>query len=189
MANKTPIMTTVTKTATKEKTPKETDAAPRVNILDFCEEHYEDIFPGTQNLSVGTLLSRYHNPSERPKVRDRLRSSDENVFRWLGPNRANSRDHSHSRGHPHIWDYSLSRNCPQSRDHSHGIEESYGNTCSSCRIGALYRSHSHDSNRSHNMKRGREMNPRYLVCQREAPVREDTRSQSQKDTSLQMKKT
>ncbi|GJY03153.1 reverse transcriptase domain-containing protein [Tanacetum coccineum] len=45
MANTTPIVTTVTKTATKEKTPKETDAAPRVNILDFCEEHYEEILP------------------------------------------------------------------------------------------------------------------------------------------------
>ncbi|GKE70140.1 hypothetical protein Tco_1528212 [Tanacetum coccineum] len=45
MANITPIMTTVTKVATKEKTPKEADAAPRVNILDFCEVHYEDILP------------------------------------------------------------------------------------------------------------------------------------------------
>ncbi|GKD60098.1 hypothetical protein Tco_1297607 [Tanacetum coccineum] len=43
MANTTPIVTTVTKTATKEKALKETDAAPRVNIQDFCEEHYEDI--------------------------------------------------------------------------------------------------------------------------------------------------
>ncbi|GKA41614.1 hypothetical protein Tco_0734274 [Tanacetum coccineum] len=42
MANATPIVTTVTKTATKEKAP---DAEPRVNILDFCEEHYEDILP------------------------------------------------------------------------------------------------------------------------------------------------
>ncbi|GJY88959.1 hypothetical protein Tco_0503587 [Tanacetum coccineum] len=45
MANTTPIVTTVTKTETKEKTQKETDAAPRVNILDFCEEHYEEILP------------------------------------------------------------------------------------------------------------------------------------------------
>ncbi|GKC70750.1 hypothetical protein Tco_1116633 [Tanacetum coccineum] len=43
MANTTPIVTTVTKTATKEKTPKETGATPRVNILDFCEEHYQEI--------------------------------------------------------------------------------------------------------------------------------------------------
>nr|GEV14137.1 reverse transcriptase domain-containing protein [Tanacetum cinerariifolium] len=39
MANTTPI----TKTATKEKTPNGAEAASRVNILDFCEEHYEDI--------------------------------------------------------------------------------------------------------------------------------------------------
>ncbi|GJS76800.1 hypothetical protein Tco_0726681 [Tanacetum coccineum] len=42
MANATPIVTTVTKTTNKEKAP---DAAPRVNIQDFCEEHYEDILP------------------------------------------------------------------------------------------------------------------------------------------------
>nr|GEV65336.1 hypothetical protein [Tanacetum cinerariifolium] len=45
MAYTTPIMTTVTKAANKEKTPKEADAALKVNILDFCEEHYEDILP------------------------------------------------------------------------------------------------------------------------------------------------
>nr|GEY03539.1 hypothetical protein [Tanacetum cinerariifolium] len=38
-----PIVTTVTKTASKEKTPKEADAALKANILYFCEEHYEDI--------------------------------------------------------------------------------------------------------------------------------------------------
>ncbi|GJW71016.1 reverse transcriptase domain-containing protein [Tanacetum coccineum] len=43
MANTTSIVTTVTKTATKEKTLKEMDATPRVNILDFCEEHYKEI--------------------------------------------------------------------------------------------------------------------------------------------------
>ncbi|GJS51751.1 reverse transcriptase domain-containing protein [Tanacetum coccineum] len=43
MANTSPIVTTVTKPTTKEKTPKEADATPRVNIQDFCEEHYEDI--------------------------------------------------------------------------------------------------------------------------------------------------
>nr|GEX34234.1 putative reverse transcriptase domain-containing protein [Tanacetum cinerariifolium] len=30
---------------TIEKTPKEADAALKANILDFCEEHYEDILP------------------------------------------------------------------------------------------------------------------------------------------------
>ncbi|GKA36413.1 hypothetical protein Tco_0722904 [Tanacetum coccineum] len=42
MANATPIVTTITKTTNKEKA---SDAAPRVNIQDFCEEHYEDILP------------------------------------------------------------------------------------------------------------------------------------------------
>ncbi|GJU91783.1 hypothetical protein Tco_1304206 [Tanacetum coccineum] len=45
MANTTPIVTTVTKPATKEKMPKDADATPRVNIQNFCEEHYEDILP------------------------------------------------------------------------------------------------------------------------------------------------
>ncbi|GJW61825.1 reverse transcriptase domain-containing protein [Tanacetum coccineum] len=45
MANTTPIVTTVTKPATKEKTSKDADATPSVNIQDFCEEHYEDIMP------------------------------------------------------------------------------------------------------------------------------------------------
>ncbi|GKB00702.1 hypothetical protein Tco_0828695 [Tanacetum coccineum] len=210
MANTTPIVTTVTKTATIKKTPKEADAAPRVNILDFCEEHYEDIFPvimdkirhdkrkevhtrldfgesfkksrrmrkDSQNSSAGTLPARYRNPSERPKMRDRLRSNDGNVFGRLGhrrqsaferlsdtyspsttksgQDRANSRDHSHSRGRPHKRDSSPSRDCPRSKDRSRGIEESYGNTCSSYRTGALHRYHSHDRDRSRSMKRGRE---------------------------------
>ncbi|GJY26420.1 hypothetical protein Tco_0401146 [Tanacetum coccineum] len=112
MANTTPIMTTVTKAANKEKTPKEADAALKVNILDFCEEHYEDILPiimdkirrgkrkevharldfresfkksqrvreGSQNSSVGTLPARYRNLSKRPKMHDRLRYNDGNVF-------------------------------------------------------------------------------------------------------------
>ncbi|GJR22125.1 reverse transcriptase domain-containing protein [Tanacetum coccineum] len=45
MANTTPIMTIVTKPATKEKSPKDADATPRVNIHDFCEEHYKDFMP------------------------------------------------------------------------------------------------------------------------------------------------
>ncbi|GKC01328.1 hypothetical protein Tco_0987464 [Tanacetum coccineum] len=179
MANTAPIVTTFTKTATKEKTSKETDAAPRVNILDFCEEHYEEILPvimdkirrdkrkevhtrldfgdntkksrrmieGSQNSSVGTLSARYHNPSRRLKVRDRLEDNDGNVFGRLGhrrqsafdrlsdtyspsttksrPDRTSFRDHSHSRGRPHRRDSPLNRDRPRSRDRSWGIEESY----------------------------------------------------------------
>nr|GEU81928.1 protein FAR1-related sequence 5-like [Tanacetum cinerariifolium] len=48
MANTTPIVTTVTKPATnpeREKTPRDADAAPRINIQDFYEEYYKDILP------------------------------------------------------------------------------------------------------------------------------------------------
>ncbi|GKG38177.1 hypothetical protein Tco_0457400, partial [Tanacetum coccineum] len=69
-----------------------------------------------------------------------------------GPDRASSRDHSHSRGRPHRRDSSLSRDRPQSS----GIEESYGNTCSSYRTRAGHGHHSRDRGRSRIMKRGRE---------------------------------
>ncbi|GJR34179.1 hypothetical protein Tco_1209863 [Tanacetum coccineum] len=172
MANTTPIVTTVTKTTTKEKTPKETGATPRVNILDFCEEHYEEILP-----VIMDKPARYRNPSERPKERDRLRSNDENVFGRLGhrrqsafeqlsgtyspsttkfaPDRENSRDHSRSRGRSHGRDSFLSREHPRSRDHCYSIEESHGNTYSSYRTGALHGSHSRDNDRSYGTKRGR----------------------------------
>nr|GFA99955.1 reverse transcriptase domain-containing protein [Tanacetum cinerariifolium] len=45
MANVTPIIATVKNASVKEKTLKETDAVPKGSILDFCEEHYEDILP------------------------------------------------------------------------------------------------------------------------------------------------
>ncbi|GJY27887.1 hypothetical protein Tco_0403654 [Tanacetum coccineum] len=190
---------------------KESDAGPRVNILDFCEEHYEDILPvivdkirrdkrkevhtrldfgesskknrrmreGSQNSSAWTLPARYCNPSERPKMRDRLRSNDGSVFGQLGhrrqsaferlidtyspsttksgPDMANPKDHSHSRGRPHRHDPSPSRDRLRSRDS--GIEESYGNTCSSYRTGARHRYHSRDRNRSCSMKKGRKSKP------------------------------
>nr|GEY85206.1 reverse transcriptase domain-containing protein [Tanacetum cinerariifolium] len=48
------------------------------------------------------------------------------------------------------------RGRPQSRDRLRGTKESYGNTCSSYRIGVRHRYHSRDRDRSHSMKRGRE---------------------------------
>ncbi|GKE00842.1 hypothetical protein Tco_1388825 [Tanacetum coccineum] len=207
MANTTPIVTTVTKPTTKEKTPKDADATPRVNIQDFCEEHYEDILPvimdkirrdkrkevharldfgespkkrireGSQNSSARTLSARYRNPSERLKVRDRLRYNDRHVLDRLGhrrqsafdrlsdtyspsttksgPDRANSRDRSHSRSRPHRRD-SSNRDRPRSRDCSRGVEESYDNTRSSYGTGTKHGYHSRDRDRSRYVKRGRE---------------------------------
>nr|GEX94879.1 reverse transcriptase domain-containing protein [Tanacetum cinerariifolium] len=178
MANTTPIVTTVTKTANNEKTPKDADAALKAKILDFCEEHYEDIMPvimdkirrdkrkevharldfgenpkksrrvreGSQNSSAGTLPARYHDPLERPKIRDHLKYNDEDVFDRLGHrrhsafdrlsntyspsttksglNEGNSRDSSHSRGRSRRRGFS-SRDRPRDRNRPCGIEESY----------------------------------------------------------------
>ncbi|GJX98702.1 hypothetical protein Tco_0355721 [Tanacetum coccineum] len=75
MANITPIVTTVMKTATKEKMPKETDAAPRVNILNFYEEHYEEIL-----LVIMDKIRRDKQKRRRLKVRDHLEDNDGNMF-------------------------------------------------------------------------------------------------------------
>ncbi|GJV12836.1 hypothetical protein Tco_1354377 [Tanacetum coccineum] len=45
MANVTPIIATIKNAGVKEKTLKEADVVPKASILDFCEEHYEDILP------------------------------------------------------------------------------------------------------------------------------------------------
>ncbi|GJR81992.1 reverse transcriptase domain-containing protein [Tanacetum coccineum] len=122
MANTTPIVTTVTKPTAKEKPPKEADATPRVNIQDFCEEHYKDILPvimdkirrdnrkkvharldfeespkkrireGSQNSSARTLSARCRNPPERLKVRDRLRYNERHVLDRLGHRRQSAFD-------------------------------------------------------------------------------------------------
>nr|GEY59489.1 reverse transcriptase domain-containing protein [Tanacetum cinerariifolium] len=126
MANITPIVTTVTKPATnpgREKTPRDADATPRVNIQDFCEEYYEDILPIIMDKirrdkrkevharldfgegprerrirecshysSARTLSARYHNQSERLKVRDRLRYNDRHVLDRLGHRRQSAFD-------------------------------------------------------------------------------------------------
>ncbi|GKE24885.1 hypothetical protein Tco_1436397 [Tanacetum coccineum] len=81
MANTTPIVTTVMKTTTKEKTPKETNVAPRVNILEFCKEHYEEILSVIMDK---IRRDKYRNPSGRLKVRDHLEDNDGNVFCRLG---------------------------------------------------------------------------------------------------------
>ncbi|GJS23665.1 reverse transcriptase domain-containing protein [Tanacetum coccineum] len=207
MANTTPIVTTVTKPTTKEKTPKDADATPRVNIQDFCKEHYENIMPvimdkicrdkrkevharldfrespkkrireGSQNSSVRTLSARYRNPSEKLKVRDRLRYNDRHVLDRLGhrrqsafdrlsdtyspsttksgPDRANFRDRSHSRSRPHRRD-SSNRDRSRSRDCSRDIKELYENTHSSYGMGTKRGYQSRNRDRPRYVKRGRE---------------------------------
>ncbi|GKA22849.1 hypothetical protein Tco_0708811 [Tanacetum coccineum] len=80
MANTTPIVTTVTKSTTKEKTPKEADVTPRVNIQDFCEEHYEDILPVIMDKIRRDKRKKVHarlDFEESPKKR-RIREGSQN---------------------------------------------------------------------------------------------------------------
>ncbi|GJV16918.1 reverse transcriptase domain-containing protein [Tanacetum coccineum] len=130
MANATPIVTTVTKTTNKEKAP---DAAPRVNIQDLCEEHYEDILPiiiekarrdnskirGRDDINVFIRLRH-----RRRSVHERLSKTYSPSTTKSGPSRADSRDLSHSRGH------FRSRERPRIEDRSRGAEELYGDTYS-----------------------------------------------------------
>nr|GEU65988.1 reverse transcriptase domain-containing protein [Tanacetum cinerariifolium] len=65
MANTTSIVTTVTKTTNKEKTSKEADVALKANILDFCEEHYEDILPvGTSDGGHWKTRAKRRKPAD-----------------------------------------------------------------------------------------------------------------------------
>nr|GEX09044.1 reverse transcriptase domain-containing protein [Tanacetum cinerariifolium] len=90
--------------------------------LDFGENPRKSrrVREGSQNSSAGTLPARYRDPSERPKIWNRLKYNDEDVFDRLGHrrqsafyrlsntyspsttksglNKGNSRDCSHSRG-------------------------------------------------------------------------------------------
>ncbi|GJV09987.1 reverse transcriptase domain-containing protein [Tanacetum coccineum] len=126
MANTTPIMASVTKPATKEKTPKDADATPRVNIQDFCEEHYEDIMPvimdkirRDKRKKVHARLDREVNEKEnsekalktqvsgpspqghrRQSAFDRLSDTYSPSTTKSGSDRE-TRDRSHSRSRPH----------------------------------------------------------------------------------------
>ncbi|GKE53928.1 hypothetical protein Tco_1489084 [Tanacetum coccineum] len=146
--------------------------------LDFGESPKKRrIREGSQNSSVRTLSARYRNPSDRLKVRDRLRYNDRHVLDRLGhrrqsafdrlsdtyspsttksgPDRANSRDRSHNRSRPHRRD-SFNIDRPRSRDCSLGVKELYDNTRSSYETGTKHGYHSRDRDRSRYVKRGRE---------------------------------
>ncbi|GJZ07435.1 reverse transcriptase domain-containing protein [Tanacetum coccineum] len=94
MANLTPVVTA----ANKEKAP---DAAPRVNILDFCDEHYGDILPiimekarHDKRKEVQTRLNFGENPKKTRRERENsLDSRAENSSARLRPERSRTRGH------------------------------------------------------------------------------------------------
>nr|GEW03380.1 phosphatidylinositol 4-kinase gamma 7-like [Tanacetum cinerariifolium] len=115
MANTTPLVTTVTKPAIN---PVEANSTSRVNIQEFCEEHYEDILPiimekvrHDRRKDVHTMLDFRECPRERiredsyysntmardtepgrVKVQDRLKYGNRHVFDRLGHRRQSALD-------------------------------------------------------------------------------------------------
>nr|GEV79297.1 reverse transcriptase domain-containing protein [Tanacetum cinerariifolium] len=112
MANTTPLVTTDTKPIIN---PAEANSAPRVNIQEFCEEHYEDILPiimekvrHDRRKDVHTRLGFGEGPREivredsysntraratepgRVKVQDRLKYGNLHVLDRLGHRRPSS---------------------------------------------------------------------------------------------------
>nr|GEU30999.1 reverse transcriptase domain-containing protein [Tanacetum cinerariifolium] len=115
MANTTPLVTTVTKPAIN---PVEANSTSRVNIQEFCEEHYEDILPiimekvrHDRRKDVHTRLDFGEGPRERiredsyysntraratepgrVKVQDRLKYGNRHVLDRLGHRRQSAFD-------------------------------------------------------------------------------------------------
>nr|GEZ55402.1 hypothetical protein [Tanacetum cinerariifolium] len=115
MANTTPLITTITKPAIN---PVEANSAPRVNIQEFYEEHYEDILPiimekvwHDRRKDVHTRLDFGEGPKERIredsyysntraratepgrlKVQDRLKYGNRHVLNRLGHRRQSAFD-------------------------------------------------------------------------------------------------
>ncbi|GJS27003.1 reverse transcriptase domain-containing protein [Tanacetum coccineum] len=139
VANTTPIVTTVTKTANKEKTQKERD---KVNIQDFCEEHYDDILP--------IIMDKVCHDKRKECSRKIL--SDILLTALKGLDRAGhrSRDPSRIRGR------SPSRDRPRHRDRLRDTEESYDGIYSSQGTRTKYRGPPRDRRRSRSTRIWRE---------------------------------
>ncbi|GJV89622.1 hypothetical protein Tco_1533560 [Tanacetum coccineum] len=121
---------------------------------------------GSQNSSAGVSPVRYHTTSRRPRIQDRLRYNDGNVFNrlsrqsrsvheWLSdtylPSMTRSRPSRTSSRDP-----SPSRDRPRHRDYLRNIEESYDGIYSSQGTRTKYRGPPRDRRRSRSTRRWRE---------------------------------
>ncbi|GJZ13837.1 hypothetical protein Tco_0549067 [Tanacetum coccineum] len=126
-----------------------------VAIPDWTSQKGRRTREGSQNSSAGVSPVRYHISSRRPRVQDRLRYNDGNVFNRLSrrrrsiherlsdtyspsmtrsrPSRTSSRDPSRIRS------CSSGRDCPRRRDHLRNIEGSYDGVYSSQGTKTKYR--------------------------------------------------
>ncbi|GJW35070.1 reverse transcriptase domain-containing protein [Tanacetum coccineum] len=209
MANTTPIVATVTKPATKEKTLKDADATPRVDIQDFCEEHYEDILP--------VIMDKIRH-DKRKEVHARLDFGESPKKRRI---REGSQNSSVIEGRAHSTDLVILTLQAQLNPDWTGQTPGTILIVEAALIGetllteiflgaetALAVSKNHMitptplTGRGPNMditlatetapvmrKEGGKMNPCYPAYRRAAPAIEDTGSQSKKCTSLRMRMT
>ncbi|GJV37300.1 hypothetical protein Tco_1409777 [Tanacetum coccineum] len=201
MSNTTPIVATITKIENKEKTQKEMDKVniqdfyeehydeilpiimdkvrrdKRKEVyarLDFGEspEKGQRAREGSQNSIVDVSPVRYHTSSRRPRVQNRLRYNDGNMFNRLSrfrrsvherlsdtyspsmtrcrPSRTSSTDPSCIRGR------SPSRDRSRHRNHLRDIKESYDGIYSSQGTKTKYRGPPRDRSQSKSTGRWRE---------------------------------
>nr|GEW98753.1 reverse transcriptase domain-containing protein [Tanacetum cinerariifolium] len=153
MKNTTPLVTTVTKPAIN---PVEANSTPRVNIQEFCEEHYEDILPiimekvrHDRRKDVHTRLdfgeghrerikedSYYSNTRARAtepgrvKVQDSLKYGNRHVFDRLGHRRQSAFDRLSETYSPSTTksrpQKTDSRDSPRGRSHTRTLSASRG---------------------------------------------------------------
>nr|GEW09282.1 reverse transcriptase domain-containing protein [Tanacetum cinerariifolium] len=133
IVNTTPLVTTVTKQAIN---PAEANSAPRVNIQDFCEEHYEDILPiimekvrHDRRKDVHTRLDFGEGPRERVSAFDRLSDTYSPSTTKSHPQRTDSRDSPRGRGHTRTLSV-LRDDRHKDRECLRGTRESYGDSFS-----------------------------------------------------------
>nr|GEV00154.1 reverse transcriptase domain-containing protein [Tanacetum cinerariifolium] len=148
MANTTPLVTTVTKPTIN---PAEANSAPRVNIQEFCEEHYEDILP---------IIMEKVRHNRRKDVHARLDFGEGPKERVREDSYSNARARASEPGRVKVQDrlkYGHTRTLSVSRDNRHkdreclrGTRESYVDSFSH-----FYR----DGGHHRHMKRKRDKSP------------------------------
>nr|GEW64325.1 reverse transcriptase domain-containing protein [Tanacetum cinerariifolium] len=158
MANTTPLVITVTKPAIN---PVEANSTPRVNIQEFCEEHYEDILPiimekvrHDRRKDVHTRLDFGEGPRER-----RTDSRDSPRGRSRAQTLSAPRDDRHK-----------DRKCLR------GTRESYGDSFShSYRDGGHHRhiKRKRDTSPPSSISRSDSSNERHKNSIRHQPTKED----------------
>nr|GEX63346.1 hypothetical protein [Tanacetum cinerariifolium] len=180
MANTTPLVTTVTKPAIN---PVEANSTPRVNIQEFCEEHYEDILPiimekvrHDRRKDVHTRLDFGEGPKERiredsyysntraratepggVKVQDRLKYGNRHVLDRLGHRRQSAFERLSETYSPSTTKYRLQktdyRDSPRGRSRTRTLSASRDDRHKD-REGLRSTTESHGDSFSHSYRNG-----------------------------------